>query len=620
MVMACMFLSKFILLPLETIAIVLGDSTNRTPLIFVLSPGVDPTSGLLQLADSCEMSEKFNALSLGQGQAPIANRLIAEGMKLGNWVFLANCHLSLSWMPELDKWVEKLSLEQPHKSFRLWLSSSPTPHFPISILQASIKMTTEPPKGIKANMTRLYHLIKDDQFSLCSKPEKYKKLLFSLCFFHSILLERRKFLMLGWNVAYEFNDSDFEISEHLLTTYLSLYEDTAWEALKYLIADISYGGHVTDDWDRRLLNAYMADNMKEEILKEPFHKLSSLPYYYIPRDGSLSAYREFVGMLPAMDSPEAFGQHANADITSQIQETRLLFDTLLSLQVQTSSGEGSSKESMVMELARNLAKQVPHDIDYEGTAKILEVEMSPLNVVLLQEVQRYNALLTIIRSNLEDLDKGIQGLVVMSQELEDVFQAIYDARIPSTWVTAYNSMKPLGSWARDLWARIEMFTVWTTTLHPPKLFWIGAFTFPSGLLTAVMQTSARKYGISVDSLIWEFTVSQVSDANIAAAPKDGIYVRGLYLQGAGWDMKGASLQEPSPMELVVNMPSILFKPIENKKRSLKNIYVCPCYYFPNRSGANAKASFMIAVELKSGSSSPEHWIKRGTALLMSLDS
>ncbi len=64
----------------------------------------------------------------------------------GNWVFLANCHLSLSWMPQLDKLVEQLQIEKPHDDFRLWLSSSPHPDFPISILQAGIKMTTEPPK------------------------------------------------------------------------------------------------------------------------------------------------------------------------------------------------------------------------------------------------------------------------------------------------------------------------------------------------------------------------------------------------------------------------------------------------------------------------------------------
>ena len=61
-------------------------------------------------------------------------------------MFLANCHLSLSWMPQLDKLIEQLQVEKPHPDFRIWLSSSPNPEFPIAILQAGIKMTTEPPK------------------------------------------------------------------------------------------------------------------------------------------------------------------------------------------------------------------------------------------------------------------------------------------------------------------------------------------------------------------------------------------------------------------------------------------------------------------------------------------
>lgn len=73
-------------------------------------------------------------------------------------------------------------------------------------------MTTEPPKGLKANMKRLYGLITETQLDLCQEKSKYKKLLFTLVFFHSILLERKKFQQLGWNVVYSFNDSDFEVS------------------------------------------------------------------------------------------------------------------------------------------------------------------------------------------------------------------------------------------------------------------------------------------------------------------------------------------------------------------------------------------------------------------------
>ncbi|XP_071951094.1 dynein axonemal heavy chain 2-like isoform X2 [Antedon mediterranea] len=611
--------SKFVEPPVLDMKSVVDDSTTKTPLIFVLSTGVDPTSMLLQLAEQSKMAHRFHALSLGQGQAPIATRMIKEGVREGNWVFLANCHLSLSWMPQLAKLVEQLQVEEPHQDFRLWLSSSPHPEFPISILQAGIKMTTEPPKGLKANMKRLYHLVTEQQFNRCRKPEKYKKLLFALCFFHSVLLERRKFLMLGWNIMYGFNDSDFEVSENLLSIYLDEYDETPWDALKYLIAGVNYGGHVTDDFDRRLLLTYINEYFGETTLMTPFFKLSSLSTYYIPKDGHLNTYKEYISMLPAIDHPEAFGQHPNADIASQITETSTLFGTLLSLQPQVSMSTGESRESKVLKLAADVLEKIPEDIDYEGTAKILKDDPSPLNVVLLQEIQRYNVLLRAIRSSLIDLEKGIKGLVVMSSDLEEIFNCIYDARVPSTWQKAYPSRKPLGTWTRDLVSRVEQFEKWATTAHPPVIFWMSGFTFPTGFLTAVLQTSARQNNVSVDSLSWEFIVSTVDDNNIMQPPKDGVWIKGLYLEGAGWDKKNSVLVDANPMQLVCPLPTIHFKPVENKKKSGKGIYSCPCYYYPNRAGSSGRASFIVGVDLKTGSMPPDHWTKRGTAILMSLD-
>ncbi|XP_030635110.1 dynein heavy chain 2, axonemal [Chanos chanos] len=615
--------SRFVDPPVLDMKAVVEDSTTKTPLIFVLSPGVDPTTALVQLAESSGMSQRFRALSLGQGQAPIAENMIAEGVKNGHWVFLANCHLSLSWMPQLDKLVEQLQVENPHPDFRLWLSSSPHPDFPIAILQAGIKITTEPPKGVKSNMKRLYQLVTEAQFSRCTRPIFYRKLLFALCFFHSVLLERKKFLQLGWNIVYSFNDSDFEVSENLMSLYLDEYEEIPWDALKYLIAGINYGGHITDDWDRRLLTTYINDYFCDGTVNTPFFKLSSLSTYYIPRDGPQSSYREYISLLPPVEHPEVFGQHPNADIASQIAETRTLFDTLLSLQPQvtssTASGAGPSREDKVLELSADVRQKIPAQLDYEGTRKLLQDEPSPLNVVLLQEIQRYNALLHTIRSSLIELEKGIKGLVVMSSNLEEIFHYIHDARVPPLWEKAYPSLKPLASWTRDLCQRVEQFAHWAETAHPPVLFWLSGFTFPTGFLTAVLQASARQHNVSVDTLSWEFIVSTVDDNNLLFPPKDGVFIRGLYLEGAGWDKKNSCLVEAEPMQLVCPMPTIHFKPVENRKKIAKGMYSCPCYYFPVRSGGAGRPSFVVAVDLKSGAVLSDHWIKRGTALLMSLD-
>ena len=75
----------------------------------------------------------------------------------------------------------------------------------------------------------------------------------------------------------------------------------------------------------------------------------------------------------------------------------------------------------------------------------------------------------------------------------------------------------------------------------------------------------------------------------------------MYLEGAGWDEAGGCLSEPQPMELIVPMPIFLFKPVENKKRAAKGIYSCPLYMYPVRTGTRERPSYMISVDLKTGS-------------------
>lgn len=117
-------------------------------------------------------------------------------------------------------------------------------------------------------------------------------------------------------------------------------------------------------------------------------RLSSLPTYYIPRDGSIQSYLDYITVLPAVDRPEAFGQHSNADITSLISESRNLFETLMSLQIQTTAGAEASKEEKVAQLASDVLSKLPATIDYEQTDKLIGQHKSPLDVVLLQEIQR----------------------------------------------------------------------------------------------------------------------------------------------------------------------------------------------------------------------------------------
>jgi dynein heavy chain len=133
-----------------------------------------------------------------------------------------------------------------------------------------------------------------------------------------------------------------------------------------------------------------------------------------------------------------------------------------------------------------------------------------------------------------------------------------------------------------------------------------------------MQTTARENTVSVDTLSWDFPIVNQEEGELRSRPKDGAYVKGLFLEGAGWSHENSCLCEPGPMELIYNMPIVHFKPVEAKKRSGKGMYSCPLYLYPLRTGSRERPSFMLNVDIKSGSTEPEAWVKRGTALLLAL--
>mmetsp|Transcript_18885 Transcript_18885/g.22437 ORF Transcript_18885/g.22437 Transcript_18885/m.22437 type:complete len:4042 (-) Transcript_18885:161-12286(-) len=605
-------------------------SQCRVPLIFILSPGVDPTNQVIMLAKSKGVG--FDNVAMGQGQGPVAVNKLDVALTKGSWLLLANCHLMISWLSDLEKLIEDKMIEgSPHPNFRLWISSSPSPKFPIGILQLSIKMTTEPPKGLRANMSKLLNLIGEDTFAKCGQRIKYKKILFALTWFHSVLLERRKFKSLGFNVPYEFNDSDYEICHDIVIVFLDEYPDeTPFDAMRYLIAEANYGGRVTDDWDRRLVNAYISSYICPACLNDPKFKLSELNEYVLPGEAvDLDGMKSFVRSLPQNDHPGAFGQHPNADISSQIEDTNDCISTLVSLQPKAAGAGGASVEERMLQQAQLLKGQVPKPFNMRDVKRMMESrsDPDPLKVVLLQEVERYNQLLVFAHSTLSDLVKAMNGLVSITPLLDLIIEAFLNFQVPSKWSFAYPSLKPLGSWTRDLGDRCAQLDGWWQE-KVPTVYWLPGLTYPTGFLTALLQTTARKNALAIDSLLWEFPILPPYDPEakrhppaLTHPPKEGAFAHGMFLEGARWNGDDVGcLSEPLPMELFSSMPVIHFKPVEaqNKKKIGKGIYLCPLYMYPVRTGSRERPSFVATIELRSGLSTPEFWTKRGTAILLSL--
>lgn len=130
---------KYVNPPIISFESIFDQSTPVSPIVFILSPGSDPASDLMKLAERIEFgSNKLKFLSMGQGQEKLALQYLETAIARGQWLMLQNCHLLVKWLRELEKELEKLT--KPHPDFRLWLTTEPTDSFPIGILQRSLKV------------------------------------------------------------------------------------------------------------------------------------------------------------------------------------------------------------------------------------------------------------------------------------------------------------------------------------------------------------------------------------------------------------------------------------------------------------------------------------------------
>ncbi|XP_077456872.1 dynein axonemal heavy chain 10-like [Stigmatopora argus] len=599
-------------------------STPFSPIVFILSPGSDPAADFMKLAEKTGFGGEFKFLAMGQGQKKVALHLLELAASRGQWLMLQNCHLLVKWLKDLEKCIERIT--KPHPNFRLWLTTNPIDDFPIGILQKSLKVVTEAPDGIKLNMRAIYSKISHDTMTGC-QHSAFCSLVYVLSFFHAIVQERRKYGKIGWNVPYDFSESDFLVCLEILNTYLTKAHEQndsniPWGSIKYLIGEVMYGGRVIDSFDRRILNVYMDEYFGDFLFYDfsQFHFFKNdAVSYKIPPNGPKAAYTDEIESMPLANTPEVMGLHSNAEIGYYTQAAKDMWLHLIDLQPQTGESDGSiSRDEYVTQVAQDIQNRLPAIFDVDLICKKIGAEISPTSVVLLQELGRFNKLVVRMKLSLAELQRALAGEVGMSSELDEVARSLFNGQIPAIWkMLAPDTLKSLGNWMIHFRRRFEQYKSWVDSAEP-KVMWLSGLHIPESYLTAQVQANCRKNGWPLDLSTFYTEVShyrqeeEVSDRN-----SQGFYVSGLYLEGADWDMQKGCLVKSKAKVLEVQLPIIRVIPIETQHLRLQNTLRTPVYTTSLRRNAMG-VGLVFEADLFT-TEHVSHWVLQGVSLSLNTD-
>lgn len=539
---------------------------------------------------------------------------------------LQNCHLLVSWLKTLERIYDAIT--KPDKAFRLWLTTAPTDKFPLGILQKSLKVVTEPPDGLGQNIKNTYSRLSEDVFDGCTQHQ-FRPMVYVLSFFHAVIQERKKFGKIGWNVTYDFTASDYEISYKLISMYLNKAMESAdeeelpWDTLRYLIGEAMYGGRVTDDCDRRVMSSYLLEYMGGFIFdsNQRFFFAKTDFEYVIPGDDIKTSEQtmEFIEAIPLVTPPGVFGLHSNAEITYYSNAAKELWVNILQMATSDGGGAGGvNREDIILEIAEGIqAKTLPELYDEYNIRKSFDVP-SPTQIVLLQELERFNKLISKMGASISDLKKALNGEIGMSADLDSLGSSFFNGFLPPMWVKlAPPTEKSLVNWIAHFDRRNKQYRDWID-VEEPKVIWLSGLHIPESYLTGLIQATCRQKQWALDKSTMYTNVTKIRDPKeVTKRLEQGTYVQGLYIEGAKWSMEKDCLDYQNPKELVDEMPLVQIIPVEANKLKLRGTIRTPVYITQARRNAMG-VGLVFEADIKSNLHE-SHWVLQGVAMCLNTD-
>jgi dynein heavy chain len=330
-----------------------------------------------------------------------------------------------------------------------------------------------------------------------------------------------------------------------------------------------------------------------------------------------------------------FGLHANAEIGFLTNQSNDLMSTCLEFAPMTGGGGGGgggggdggatmSEDDKTREYLQGMMEktgELKFDM-IEMNGRVDEDQKSgvlgPYVCDCLQECGRMEKLLGLMRASFTELDKGLKGELSMNPRMEALVVCFQlDQQFDGWSKFNYISQKGLAQWTFDLQSRCKQLDAWQAEMVVPKVMWVPGTFNPQAFINAVIQSTARKNVLPLDKMTTNTDVLKKFADEIAAAPRDGSYITGLFIEGGRWDMGANCLKDQELKKMNPLMPVIYLKPITVDKKDLKDMYECPVYITQARGSQPPAGTFVFAATLKT-KDRPSMWIKAGVAMILSL--
>lgn len=223
-----------------------------------------------------------------------------------------------------------------------------------------------------------------------------------------------------------------------------------------------YGGHITDDWDRRLCISYLEEYMQPDLVDG---ELQLAPGFPAPPNTDYAGYHNYIDDMMPSESPYLYGLHPNAEIGFLTTTSESLFRTVFEMQPRDAgSGNGATvtREDKVKQILDEIMEKLPEEFNMTEIMNKVE-ERTPYVIVAFQECERMNYLTGELKRGLKELDLGLKGELTITSDMEELENALFLDQVPAVWTErAYPSLLGLTSWFADLLMRLRELETWST--------------------------------------------------------------------------------------------------------------------------------------------------------------